>query len=137
MEGLMKKIRPDEELVDLIGVNDIVAGAVGGDDQPQRDPIADLIQEAQFGLPRATDGRETLTIDETREALEAMGKQLHSERHEKLLKTVYPEMLERSDDLFGEESLTSKFLRAAITKDKQQIKEFAELFKTHKPGELQ
>ena len=133
----MKKIRPDEELVDLIGVNDIVAGAVGGDDQPQRDPIADLIQEAQFGLPRATDGRETLTIDETREALEAMGKQLHSERHEKLLKTVYTEMLERSDDLFGEESLTSKFLRAAITKDKQQIKEFAELFKTHKPGELQ
>jgi hypothetical protein len=136
----MKNIRPDEELVDLIGVNDIVAGAVGGDDQPQRDPIASLISEAQFGLPRAPDGRETrksLTIAETREALEAMGKQLHSERHEKLLKTVYPEMLERSDELFGDDSLTSKFLRAAISKDKQQIKEFAELFKTHKPGELQ
>ena len=137
---MTKRIRPDESLVDILGTNQLTDADIGGEAQVQVDPIADLIQQAQFGLLPASAREKThksLTVDEARQALSAMADQLHTERHERLLRTTYPEMLKRSDELFGSESLSSIFLRAAISKDKKQVEEFVELFKAGPRSEVQ
>jgi hypothetical protein len=125
---MTKRIRPDESLVDIVGTNEL-GGEIGGRETPI-DPIGALILETQFGIrPKASASadHQPLSLEETKKALTAMSEQLADVRRKTIVEEVFPKLLAESEELYGEDNLTTRFLRAAVTKDKAAMREVIKL----------
>jgi hypothetical protein len=65
--------------------------------------------------------KKALTLSETKAALSAMADQVSDVRRRKIVEDVFPTMLASSEELYGE-TLTTRFLRAAVNKDKAAMR---------------
>jgi hypothetical protein len=133
-----RKTEVDALLTDIVGQGDLPAGEIGGENQRQLDPIESLIAEQQYNIPRkaSATGEPPLTFQQTKEALTAMSEQIGDARRKKVVEEWFPKLLAESEELYGPDNLTTRFLRAAVTKDKAAMREVIKLMdQPYKPAE--
>jgi hypothetical protein len=106
---------------------------MSGTSEPMPDILERLDNLQQFGVdvprvvPTPVKKSSPLSLEQTKESLKNMADQLGDARRKKVFEQFFPKMLASSNELYGEDCLTSRFLRCAIEKDKAGMREVVKL----------
>ena len=111
-------------------VDPLLSEIVGQPDEPTPpapatdDFLTELEERRVHGTSAAQrGGQKALSLDEVRTSLKTMREKIGDPRYERVVKEIFPKLLKSAEIFLPEDSVTTKFLRAAVTKDKAGMQE--------------